>query len=74
MGFKEFLLTEKRQVTFTSFIKDGTIIFYIDGKRYEYLTDSFYHDKWKRMLKYSPWKVLNQIKNQEKLGRAERIS
>lgn len=61
MNFKEWFLTEK-QITFSAFAKDGTIIAIIDGKRYEYITDSLYHDKWKRMIRFSPWKVLNQIK------------
>jgi hypothetical protein len=35
-----------------------------------YITDSMYHDNWKRMVRYAPWKVLNQIKDMVKRGSA----
>ena len=72
MQFKEWLLVES-DIRFAGWIKDGRIIVNIQGKRYVYLTDAMYHDKWKRMAPYSPWKVLNQIKKQVELGNAELI-
>jgi hypothetical protein len=65
MNFKEWFITEDKHVVFTTFAKDGTVIAVINGKRYEYMTDALYHNKWKRMIPYSPWRVLNIIK---KLG------
>lgn len=61
MDFRAWLLNE-RSIQFTTFMNDGTIVVYIDGKRYEYVTDALYHGRWKKMLRYRPWEVLQQIK------------
>ncbi len=52
----------KSNIQYAGFFKDGRIIVYIDGKKYEYITPAFYHERWKRMHIHSPYKVLNQIK------------
>lgn len=52
----------KPKVVFGGFFNDGRVIVYIDGKRYEYVTPAFYHDKFKRMSLRSPLKTLNLIK------------
>jgi len=62
MGFKKWLTESERNIRFATFASDGTVVVYINGVRYTYTTDAVYHNKWKRMLPYSPWKVLNQIK------------
>lgn len=62
MKFSEYLEANDNNIQFAGFLKDGRIIVYIDGKRYVYVTDTLYHDKWRRMYPYAPWKVLNQIK------------
>ena len=49
-------------INYGGFFSDGRVIVYIDGKRYEYVTPAFYHDKWKRMAAKAPFKVLNLIK------------
>jgi hypothetical protein len=56
---------------FAGFRNDGTVIVYIDGKRYVYITDAVYHEKWQRMLATHPsnaWRILNQIKEKVKSG------
>ena len=60
MKFSQWLETRDRPIF--SFWKDGTVIVYINSKRYVYHTDAMFHDRWERMSHYSPWKVLNQIK------------
>lgn len=69
----EMWLEEKRpfNVLFAVWGGDGTVVVYINGKRYKYLTDPIYHDRWRRMEKYAPGRVLNEIKKQVKEGRAE---
>ncbi len=56
--------SEKRipSINYGGFFSDGRVIVYIDGKRYEYITPAFYHDRWKRMASKAPFKVLNLIK------------
>lgn len=73
MKFKEFLAEEERKIVFTTFASDGTVVCYINGKRYEYITDAYYHSKWKKMVRFSPWKVLNIIKDLVKSGAAQQI-
>jgi hypothetical protein len=70
MEFKIWLEDNERNIHFGAFWKDGTVVVYIGGKRYVYITDSMYHDNWKRMVRYAPWKVLNQIKDMVKRGSA----
>lgn len=60
MKFSDFL--ESNNIHFTGFMNDGRIIVYIDNKRYVYITDPIHHEKWKRMIPYAPWRVLNDIK------------
>jgi len=64
MKFREWLNEnkEKPKIMFGGFFKDGRVIVYIDGKRYEYVTDAVYHEKWKTMINKNPLEVLNQIK------------
>jgi len=73
MYFKNWIINEESKINFAGFWKDGTIIVYIDGKKYVYVTDAIYHDKWKRMVNFSPFKVLNQIKSQVEDGSASLI-
>lgn len=67
MGFKSWLSESEGNIRFGAFMKDGTVVVYINGTRYVYNTDAVYHDKWKRMIPYSPWRVLNQIKKSGQL-------
>lgn len=62
--FRKWLESKENKptISYGGFFKDGRVIVYIDGKRFEYITPAFYHDKWKRMITRSPFKVLNQIK------------
>ena len=64
------MIIEETKINFAGFWKDGTIIVYIDGKKYVYVTDAIYHDKWKKMANFAPFKVLNQIKAQVENGDA----
>lgn len=64
----------ENQMGFGLFSNDGTVIAYVNGQRYVYQTDPVYHEKWKRMARFRPFSVLNDIKNQIKLGKAELIS
>jgi hypothetical protein len=73
MEFKQWLIENEGDIRFTAFAKDGTVVVYINGKRYVYITDAMYHDKWKRMIPYSPWKVLNIIKTQVAKGQANMV-
>jgi hypothetical protein len=70
MTFTEWLIVEKRVDMRVNFFNDGTVIFYIDGKRYVYMTDPVFHDQWQKLARYKPGKVLNQIKNLVTLGKA----
>lgn len=67
MGFKRWLLETEDNIRFGMFAKDSTVVVYINGVRYVYITDAIYHDKWKRMIPYSPWRVLNAIKKSGQL-------
>lgn len=65
MGFRAWIERTDEPV-FASFAKDGTVIAYIDGKRYVYLTDALSHAKWQKILRNwypgAGWDVLNDIK------------
>lgn len=61
MRFSEYLEMNDN-IHFGAFLKDGRIIVYINNKRYVYITDAIYHDRWQKMAPYAPWKVLNDIK------------
>lgn len=73
LKFKEFLAEEERKIVFTTFANDGTVVCYINGKKYEYITDAYYHSKWKKIARVAPWKLLNTIKNLVKNGSAQQI-
>ena len=66
-------ITENRNIRFASFSSYGDVVVYINGKRYEYVTDAVYHNKWKKLIKYRPWDVLNDIKLQVKNGHATQV-
>jgi hypothetical protein len=59
-----------KRIMFGGFIKDGRIFAYIDGQRRVFVTDAVYHDRWERMSKKNPEKVLNQILHQVEKGYA----
>jgi hypothetical protein len=62
--FSEWLENKenKPNIAYGGFFKDGRVIVYVDGKRYEYITDAVYHERWKRRILREPFKVLNEIK------------
>lgn len=70
MEFLNWLTEQESKILFASFWNDGTVIVYINNKKYVYVTDAIYHNKWKKMASKAPFKVLNQIKNQIKNGKA----
>lgn len=59
-----------RNVAFGGFIKDGRIFAYVNGERKVYITDAIYHNRWERMSKKDPEKVLSQILYQVEKGHA----
>lgn len=67
MEFKEWLNESEGNIKFAAWSKDGTIVVYINGVRYTYVTDAYDHDKWRRMVPYAPWRVLNAIKKSGQL-------
>jgi len=70
MEFLNWLTEQESKILFASFWNDGTIIVYINNKKYVYVTDAIYHNNWKKLASKAPFKVLNQIKNQIKNGEA----
>ena len=66
----DFRLWLEADIKFGGFFKDGTVIVYIDGKRYVYNTDALYHKQIKDIAKYRPGKALNLIKSMIKNGSA----
>lgn len=74
MKFADWFFEENSQIDFKSFSKDGKIIVHIDNRPYEYITDAALHPKWMRMIRFSPWKVLNQIKSLVKKGYAQQLN
>ena len=70
MEFRQWLMTEG-DIHVTAFSSDGTVVINIRGKRYVYLTDSMYHDRWRRMARFRPGSVLNEIKKLVKEGKAQ---
>lgn len=71
LNFKEWLFEADQNIQYGGFWSDGTIIVYINKVRYVFVTDAVYHNKWKKMYRYQPWKVLNDIKLQVKNGHAQ---
>jgi hypothetical protein len=65
MSFKEFLSESetKTDIKLVALWDDGTVIFAIDGKRYNYLVDTIYKQKIKNLAKYAPGKALNFVKS-----------
>ena len=59
MNFKSFM---ENNIQFARFSNDGTVVVYINDKQYTYVTDAAYHDRWKKMARFQPFKVLNDIK------------
>jgi hypothetical protein len=62
--FSEWLENKenKPNIAYGGFFKDGRVIVYVDGKRYEYITDAVYHERWKRRILREPLEVLDEIK------------
>lgn len=71
MKFSQWLESQNN-INF-SFWKDGTVIVYLNNRKYVYITDAVYHNKWQRNMDwlrkekpqaYEPYcfNVLNQIK------------
>ena len=74
-NFLEWLITEKQnEIVFRSFNKAGTVVVDIRGKRYEYDTDAVYHDRWKKLARYAPGRVLSQIKDMVNHGLAHQVN
>lgn len=71
-NFKNWLNEAKSQISF-SFWKDGTVLATINGKKYQFQTDTFYHEKWSKMQRFAPGRVLNDIKEMLRDGRAQQI-
>lgn len=69
MRFAEFL-ENQNTIQFGGFSRDGTVIVYINGQRYVFVTDAVYHDKWRKMIRFKPWAVLNDIKDMVRRGLA----
>lgn len=67
MNFKEW-------IKFTSWTNDGTIVLYIDDKRYVFDVDPIYHAELKRIAKYKPFTALNKIKELIKYNKAQQIA
>lgn len=72
MSFKLWL-AENSDIQFATFMRNGEVTVYIDGKRYVYVTDAMHHDKWKKMEKFAPGRVLNDIKRMVDAGIARQI-
>lgn len=70
MHFTLWMEERKTIIQFAGFFSDGTVVVYIDGKKYTYITDSFYHSRWKKMARYRPGAALNEIKKLVKAGLA----
>ena len=62
MKFSKWLENKENKPTIAYGGFFGRVIVYVDGKRYEYITDAVYHERWKRMIIRAPFKVLNEIK------------
>lgn len=54
--------TLQTNIKFVAWMKDGTIVVLIDQKRYTYITDAIYHNRWRRLSRRAPFRVLNEIK------------
>lgn len=72
MEFKEWLLTENN-IKFAGWIKDGTIIVYIDSKRYVYDIDPIFHPEISKIAKYRPFAALNKIKKLIKYNKGKQL-
>jgi hydrogenase maturation factor len=66
-------ITENRSIQFTGWSSYGNVTVYIGNKKYEYITDAVYHNRWRKLAKHKPWDVLNDIKLQVKNGVATQV-
>lgn len=73
LNFKEWLFETDQNIQYGGFWSDGSIIVHIHKTRYVFVTDAAYHSRWKKMYRYQPWNVLNEIKLQVKNGHAQQI-
>jgi hypothetical protein len=60
MKFREWL--NENNIHFASWIKDGTVVVYIDNKRYSYQIDAIHHDRLRKLARFKPFTALNHIK------------
>lgn len=79
MKFAQWL--ESQNNIHFSFWNDGTVIVYINGRKYVYITDAALHNQWSRRIDYirsskpaaydaTCFSILNKIKELVKNGRA----
>jgi hypothetical protein len=68
MEFSKWLNENESKIMFGGFFSDGRVIVYINRKRYVFVTPAWYHERWKKLSNFAPFKVLNQIKKQIKNG------
>jgi len=73
LNFRDWLIESDQDIQYGGFWSDGSIIVYINKIRYVFVTDAIYHNKWRKLYRYQPWKVLNDIKLQVKNGQAQQI-
>lgn len=57
-------------ILFSAFIKDGRIFAIVNGKRRVFITDAIYHNRWEKLSRTNPEKVLLQILKQISDGHA----
>jgi len=66
MKFTHWLESQNNSsILFSSFSKDGTVIVYVNGTRYVYITDAFNHGQWNTELE---WTKKHRPKNYEKVA------
>ena len=73
MNFRDYHMNEERQIRFGAWMKDGTVVVYIDQTRYVFITDAVYHYQLQKLAKYRPWSALNKIKEMVASGAAEQV-
>lgn len=72
-NFTQWFNEATNDIVFAGIWKDGTVIVYIRGKKYKYLTDGMHYKKWTSWSKYAPGKVLGEIRELVKNGHAQQI-
>lgn len=65
MHFKEWL-ESRSSIVFGMWSDNGTIIVYIDGKRYVYNVNPWRHEELQKIAKYRPFEALNIIKKENR--------